>query len=92
MNIILSQQIGYGFYDSANINPYDYLHSYLNIPDTSGRDSLFQAESRRCKEILDSLEKKAINATFVFLMNCIQEQILMKQLRVHTDILATCLS
>lgn len=58
MNIILSQQIGYGFYDSANINPYDYLHSYLNIPDTSGRDSLFQAESRRCKEILDSLEKE----------------------------------
>jgi DNA mismatch repair ATPase MutS len=58
MNIILSQQIGYGFYDSANIRPYDYLHSYLNIPDTSGRDSLFQAESRRCKEILDSLEKE----------------------------------
>jgi DNA mismatch repair ATPase MutS len=25
----------------------------LNIPDTSGRDSLFQAESRRCKEIID---------------------------------------
>jgi ABC-type multidrug transport system fused ATPase/permease subunit len=59
MNIILSQQIGYGFYESANIKPYDYLHSYLNIPDTSGRDSLFQAESRRCKEILDSLEKES---------------------------------
>jgi DNA mismatch repair ATPase MutS len=59
MNIILSQQIGYGFYDSANIRPYDYLHSYLNIPDTSGRDSLFQAESRRCKDILDSLEKES---------------------------------
>jgi len=28
----------------------------LNIPDTSGRDSLFQAESRRCKEILDSIK------------------------------------
>jgi DNA mismatch repair ATPase MutS len=27
----------------------------LNIPDTSWRDSLFQAESRRCKEILDKL-------------------------------------
>jgi hypothetical protein len=59
MNIILSQQIGYGFYESANIKPYHYLHSYLNIPDTSGRDSLFQAESRRCKEILDSLEKES---------------------------------
>ena len=51
-NIILSQQIGYGFYKHAEINPYDYLHCYLNIPDTSGRDSLFQAESRRCMEIL----------------------------------------
>lgn len=51
-NIILSQQIGYGFYQRAEINPYDYLHCYLNIPDTSGRDSLFQAESRRCMEIL----------------------------------------
>jgi DNA mismatch repair ATPase MutS len=28
----------------------------LNIPDTSGRDSLFQAESRRCKEILDKIK------------------------------------
>ena len=51
-NIILSQQIGYGFYERAEIAPYDYLHCYLNIPDTSGRDSLFQAESRRCMEIL----------------------------------------
>jgi DNA mismatch repair ATPase MutS len=29
----------------------------LNIPDTSGRDSLFQAESRRCKEIIDIIHK-----------------------------------
>lgn len=56
-NIVLSQQIGYGFYSSANIVPYHYLHCYLNIPDTSGRDSLFQAESRRCKEILDCMSE-----------------------------------
>jgi DNA mismatch repair protein MutS len=29
----------------------------LNIPDTSGRDSLFQAESRRCKEIIDMISE-----------------------------------
>ena len=52
-NIILSQQIGFGFYDKASIMPYDMIHCYLNIPDTSARDSLFQAEARRCKEILD---------------------------------------
>ena len=54
-NIILSQQIGCGFYDNANLKIYDYLHSYINIPDTSNRDSLFQAEARRCKNIIDSI-------------------------------------
>ena len=48
--------MGVGFYKSATINPYKYIHCYLNIPDTSGRDSLFQAEARRCKEILTSIE------------------------------------
>ena len=58
LNIIFSQQIGYGFYKSCVLNPYDYIHSYLNIPDTSERDSLFQAESRRCKDIIDSIRDK----------------------------------
>ena len=55
-NIILSQQIGFGYYDTATVKIYDQLHCYLNIPDTSGRDSLFQAEARRCKEILDIID------------------------------------
>jgi len=56
INVICSQQIGCGFYKSAILNPYTHIHSYLNIPDTSERDSLFQAESRRCKEIIDSIK------------------------------------
>ena len=55
LNIIFSQQFGCGFYESGVLRPYNHIHSYLNIPDTSGRDSLFQAESRRCKEILDKI-------------------------------------
>jgi hypothetical protein len=55
-NLIFSQSFGYGFYSKATINLYNHIHCYLNIPDTSGRDSLFQAEARRCKEILESLE------------------------------------
>lgn len=55
LNILFSQQIGYGFYKKCKLHPYTKIHSYLNIPDTSGRDSLFQAESRRCKEIIDSI-------------------------------------
>ena len=56
LNIIFSQQFGFGFYKSGELTPYSHIHSYLNIPDTSGRDSLFQAESRRCKEILDKIK------------------------------------
>jgi len=55
INSLLSQQFGYGCYTSAKVKCYDNFHSYLNIPDTSGRDSLFQAEARRCKEILDCI-------------------------------------
>jgi len=53
INVILSQQFGLGFYKSCTLNPYKFIHSYINIPDTNNRDSLFQAESRRCKDIID---------------------------------------
>ncbi len=59
INIILNQQIGCGFYSKANIKLFDFIHSYINIPDTSGRDSLFQAEARRCKEIIDKINKNS---------------------------------
>lgn len=55
INIIFTQQFGCGFYDAALFKPFHHIHCYLNIPDTSGRDSLFQAEARRCKEILDCI-------------------------------------
>ncbi len=55
INVIISQQVGFGFYKSANIRPYKQIHCYLNIPDTSDRDSLFQAEARRCKSIIDKI-------------------------------------
>lgn len=57
INVILSQQFGVGFFESCKMRPYNRIHSYLNIPDTSGRDSLFQAESRRCKEILEIIKE-----------------------------------
>ena len=60
-NILFSQQAGVGFYSKATITPFSYLHCYLNIPDTSGRDSLFQAEARRCKDILNIIEKSNQN-------------------------------
>ena len=60
-NILFSQQTGFGFYSKATITLFSYLHCYLNIPDTSGRDSLFQAEARRCKNILSIIENSGQN-------------------------------
>jgi len=64
LNIILSQQIGYGCFESLKLCPYDKIHCYLNIPDTSGRDSLFQAEARRCKEIIDCIDEETNKTHF----------------------------
>lgn len=64
INIILSQQFGCGFYDSGQLTPFHHIHCYLNIPDTSGRDSLFQAEARRCKEILNCITEHPDNSHF----------------------------
>ena len=61
INVILNQQIGCGFYKSATLKLYNYIHCYINIPDTSGRDSLFQAEARRCKEILDKIANNSFD-------------------------------
>lgn len=65
LNIIFSQQLGFGFYASANIRPYKQILSYINIPDTSGRDSLFQAEARRCLDILNAVKKCEKGTTFI---------------------------
>lgn len=61
LNILLSQQIGFGFYNDSTINPYDVIYSYINIPDTCGRDSLFQAEAKRCLEIIEEIEENGEN-------------------------------
>lgn len=57
INVLLSQQVGFGFFSEGHIaQPYNHFHSYINIPDTSERDSLFEAETRRCKDILTQIE------------------------------------
>lgn len=56
INLLLSQQIGFGYYKKGVLNPYDYIHCYINIPDDCSRDSLFQSEVRRCKDFLDIIK------------------------------------
>lgn len=57
INLFLSQSCGFGCYDKCKMQLYDNFYSYLNIPDTSNRDSLFQAEARRCKDIIAKIEE-----------------------------------
>jgi energy-coupling factor transporter ATP-binding protein EcfA2 len=65
LNIIFSQQFGFGFYKKATLIPYRIIDSYINIPDTSGRDSLFQAEARRCLDILNNVKKNKNGYSFI---------------------------
>ena len=83
LNLLFTQQVGKGFYDKAKFKPFDYIHCYLNIPDTSSRDSLFQAEARRCKEILNFIEQFPNKKHFCIFDELIQEQIPMRQSGVH---------
>ena len=55
INILFSQQIGFSYLEKGKMGLFDYIHCYINIPDTSARDSLFQAEVKRCKHILDCI-------------------------------------
>ena len=64
INVLLSQQIGFGFYKGGKLTPFDFVHCYLNIPDTNARDSLFQAEARRCSHILKFIEQHKYSKHF----------------------------
>ena len=66
LNTMLSQQIGKGFFKKLNMTPYNKFHCYLDVPDTAGRDSLFQSEARRCLEIIKSVEKSNVRSFCIF--------------------------
>jgi hypothetical protein len=63
INTILSQQIGVGCFDKGFLYPFQYIHCYLNILDTSDRFSLFQSECNKCKDILNIINKKSKKST-----------------------------
>lgn len=63
-NILLSQQIGAGCYDeNSRVFVYDKFFSYLNIPDTTERDSLFESEARRCLTFLNEIKNSKDSTT-----------------------------
>jgi hypothetical protein len=56
-NILLSQSIGLGRYSKCHLVPYTHFHLYMNIPDVLEKDSLFEAEVRQCKDILNTFSE-----------------------------------
>jgi len=58
INYILSQQFGVGFYQSCKFIPFEHFHVYINVIDNiTTHDSLFVAQSRRSKGIMDAVKK-----------------------------------
>lgn len=56
-NQILAQQWGIAFASRASCPIVHDFHCYLNVPDSYSRDSLFQAEARRCLQVLQQIQQ-----------------------------------
>jgi DNA mismatch repair protein MutS len=54
--IVLAQTFGIAPAKSMVMTPFTLISTYLNIADTEGRESLFQAEMRRAQELLHDIK------------------------------------
>ena len=59
--LLLAQTICLTPAKSCELTPFKYIATYLNIPDTQGKESLFQAEMARCYKQIEDL--KALTET-----------------------------
>lgn len=69
--VILGQTIGFTPAKECRLTPFRHLSTYLNIPDCQGRESLFQAEMRRCHDHLELL--KSLEQSKGFSLNIMDE-------------------
>jgi hypothetical protein len=54
--IIMAQTIGIIPARNCRLTPFTQINTYLNIPDTQGKESLFQAEMSRCASQISKLK------------------------------------
>lgn len=57
LNVLLSQTLTISCCKSMEITPFSVLNTYLNIPDTVGKESLFEAEVNRCKDYISTIKR-----------------------------------
>jgi DNA mismatch repair ATPase MutS len=55
LNVIMSQTMGICCCKYAKITPFRFINTQINVPDSTGHESLFEAEMHRCKYTLDKL-------------------------------------
>ncbi len=60
VNILLSQTLGIAFAEKCLLQPFSTISTQINVPDTKGKESLFEAEMHRCKTTLDLIGKPGI--------------------------------
>lgn len=58
---ILAQTCAIACCDSCKFTPFYHINSQINIPDSKGYESLFEAEMYRCKHNLDELKNRKPN-------------------------------
>ena len=58
-NVLLAQTFGVAVAKAAVMTPYHNFSSFMRIADTLGNASLFEAEARRCADIIDMVERAA---------------------------------
>jgi len=57
INVIFAQTVCISVASNMSLNPFAIVNSQINIPDTKGKESLFEAEMYRCKRNLDLLKE-----------------------------------
>lgn len=56
LSVYLGQTLGVSCCEEIQFTPFTFLFTYLNIPDTIGRESLFEAEMNRCMDLINSIK------------------------------------
>lgn len=67
INILLSQTITFCASESTIMTPFEYIGSQINIPDSTGHESLFEAEMYRCKYNIDYVKNNINKKTILFM-------------------------
>jgi DNA mismatch repair protein MutS len=68
-SVLLSQTFGIVPSKKFTITPFHKINTYLNIPDNTGKESLFQAEMCRCRDYIDNLEILKENEFSIIVMD-----------------------